>query len=142
MNLELCVLASGSGGNASLLRAGRDAILLDAGIGPLTADRRMIGTGLDINSIRAICLTHLDGDHINPTWFRVMLRHEIRIFIPGNQMKLLRRLARLEDVLKPIMALTTMFDKDVFHPLPAVSCTPIRLQHDKKGSFGFLLQST
>ncbi len=141
MNLELCVLASGSSGNASLLRAGPDAILIDAGIGPKTADRRMTGTGLDISSIRAIILTHLDGDHINPAWFRVMLRQDIRIFIPGNQLKLLRRLARLEDLLKPVMALTTTFDQDVFNPLPAVSCTPIRLQHDKKGSFGFLLQS-
>lgn len=141
MNLELCVLASGSGGNASLVRAGRNAMLIDAGIGPLVADRRMIGTGLDISSIQAICLTHLDGDHINPAWFRVMLRHEIRLFIPANQIKLLRRLARLEDVLKPIMALTTTFDKDQFDPLPEVSCTPIRLQHDRKGSFGFLLQT-
>ncbi len=142
MNLELCVLASGSGGNASLLRAGPEVMLIDAGIGPLTADRRMIGTGLDISHIRAIVLTHMDGDHINPAWFRVMLRQNIRIYIPGNQLKLLRRLARLEDLLKPIMALTTTFDKEVFNPLSAVSCTPIRLQHDKKGSFGFLMQSS
>lgn len=141
MNLELCVLASGSGGNASLVRAGRNAMLIDAGIGPLVADRRMIGTGLDISSIRTICLTHLDGDHINPAWFRMILRHEIRLFVPANQIKLLRRLARLEDVLKPIMALTKTFDKDEFHPLPEVSCIPIRLQHDRKGSFGFLLQT-
>ena len=141
MNLELCVLASGSGGNASLLRAGPDAILIDAGIGPQTADRRMTGTGLDISSIRAMVLTHLDGDHINPAWFRVMLRQNIRMFIPRNQLKLLRRLARLEDVLKPMMQLTTTFDQDVFYPLSTVACTPIRLRHDKKGSFGFLLQS-
>ncbi len=141
MNLELCVLASGSGGNSSLVRAGHEAMLIDAGIGPLTVDRRMIGTGLEITNIRAICLTHLDGDHINPAWFRVMMRHAIRIFAPANQMKLLRRLARLEDVLKPVMALTSTFDKEMFYPLPGVSCTPIRLHHDKKGSFGFLLQS-
>ncbi len=141
MNLELCILASGSSGNAALLRAGNEAMLIDAGIGPLTTDRRMIGTGLDLTAIRAICLTHLDGDHINPAWLRVMLRRQIRIFIPANQMKLLRRLARLEEVLKPIMALTTTFAQDVFHPLPTLSCTPLRLHHDKKGSFGFLLQS-
>jgi ribonuclease BN (tRNA processing enzyme) len=141
MNLELCVLASGSGGNCSLVRAGHEAMVIDAGIGPLTADRRMMGTGLDLTHIRAICLTHLDGDHINPAWFRVMLRHDIRIFVPANQIKLLRRLARLEEVLKPVMALTSTFDKEVFHPLPEVACTPIRLHHDKKGSFGFLLQS-
>ena len=141
MNLELCVLASGSSGNASLLRAGPDAILIDAGIGPKTADRRMTGTGLDLSSIRAIILTHLDGDHINPAWFRVMLRQNIRLFIPRNQLKLLRRLARLEDVLKPMMQLTSLFDQEVFYPLPMVACTPVRLPHDKKGSFGFVLQS-
>ncbi len=141
MNLELCVLASGSSGNASIVRAGPEAILIDAGIGPQTADRRMTGTGLDISSIRAIVLTHLDGDHINPAWFRVMLRQKVPLFIPRNQLKLLRRLARLEDVLKPVMQLTRLFDQDVFYPVSTVSCTPIRLEHDKKGSFGFLLQS-
>lgn len=141
MNLELCVLASGSGGNAALVRCGDAALLIDAGIGPVTADRRMIGTGLDVTTIRAICLTHLDGDHIHPAWFRVMLRHQIRLFVPANYIQLLRRLARLEDVLKPVMALTATFTQDVFYPLPAVSCTALRLPHDKKGSFGLLLQS-
>jgi hypothetical protein len=36
MTLELCVLASGSAGNASIVRAPSGVLLIDAGIGPRT----------------------------------------------------------------------------------------------------------
>jgi len=68
MSLELCVLASGSSGNCSVVRAPGGVILIDAGIGPRTTAKRMNGTGVSLRDVRAICLTHLDSDHFNANW--------------------------------------------------------------------------
>jgi len=43
-------------------------LLIDAGLGPLSAGRRMEGSGIHVREISAICLTHLDHDHFAPTW--------------------------------------------------------------------------
>ena len=65
MSLELCVLASGSSGNCSMVRAAAGVVLIDAGIGPRTVAKRMIGSGVSLRDVRAICLTHLDSDHFS-----------------------------------------------------------------------------
>src|SRR4051812_34318593 len=45
MAIELCVLASGSGGNATVLRAPSGVMLIDAGLGPRTTATRLTNTG-------------------------------------------------------------------------------------------------
>ena len=40
MSLELCILASGSAGNAAILRSPAGVMLIDAGIGPRTLTKR------------------------------------------------------------------------------------------------------
>ncbi|MBS0187016.1 MAG: MBL fold metallo-hydrolase [Planctomycetes bacterium] len=67
--LRLCVLASGSSGNCSVLvaegPAGRHVWLIDAGLS-LRRTRKLLQTvGLDESDLRGILLTHLDDDHAN-----------------------------------------------------------------------------
>lgn len=62
--MRVTILASGSGGNATLIQAGGRRVLVDAGIGPrVLADRmrRAFGRVLDLD---AIVLTHPHGDHV------------------------------------------------------------------------------
>ena len=80
MSLELCILASGSSGNCTVVRTPAGVMLIDAGIGPRTTAKRMDGTGVTIRDIRAICLTHLDSDHFTPTWLGTLLNRGIKIF--------------------------------------------------------------
>jgi glyoxylase-like metal-dependent hydrolase (beta-lactamase superfamily II) len=70
MSQELCILASGSAGNAAILRTPAGVLLIDAGIGPRTLVKRLDDTGVGLADIRALCLTHLDRDHFSPRWFR------------------------------------------------------------------------
>ncbi|NLN75897.1 MAG: MBL fold metallo-hydrolase [Armatimonadetes bacterium] len=64
MTLEAISLASGSSGNAILVREGPTAILIDAGVGirKLTAALRYFGT--DPSELSAILITHEHADHI------------------------------------------------------------------------------
>ena len=75
MAIELCVLASGSGGNCTVVRAPRGVMLIDAGIGPRIAATRMNGTGIRVADVSAICLTHLDRDHFGLSWVSTVVRH-------------------------------------------------------------------
>ena len=61
--LRLTVLGSGSRGNALLLEAGGDALLVDAGFSFRDLARRLAAAGCDQGTIRAIVLTHEHGDH-------------------------------------------------------------------------------
>jgi len=63
--LEVCVLASGSKGNAIYIASGGFAILVDAGLSGVALQRRMAARGLDPASLGAIVVTHEHSDHIN-----------------------------------------------------------------------------
>ena len=62
--LTLCALASGSRGNAIYLAAGRNALLIDAGLSGREIERRLQRQHLDPHDLKAILVTHEHSDHI------------------------------------------------------------------------------
>src|SRR5438128_2141687 len=135
MSIELCVLASGSAGNATVVRTGAGgAMLIDAGIGPRTTAKRLDGTGVCVRDIAAICLTHLDSDHLSATWLGTILNRGIRIFCHRR---------KVQDVLErfdheAVEPLIDPFDH-AFEPLPGLRVRAVPLAHDSEGSHGLLL---
>jgi len=63
MALRLCVLGSSSGGNCTYVASDTTAILVDAGLSGKETARRLAVLGVEVSSIRAICLTHEHSDH-------------------------------------------------------------------------------
>jgi phosphoribosyl 1,2-cyclic phosphodiesterase len=61
--VKLCVLGSGSGGNAVLMQSGATRILVDAGFSARTMARRLASIGVDPRSIEAVVVTHEHTDH-------------------------------------------------------------------------------
>lgn len=61
--MKLCVLGSGSRGNAVLIQSGKTRILIDAGFGPRTIAKRLLSVGVNPSSIEAVVLTHEHTDH-------------------------------------------------------------------------------
>jgi phosphoribosyl 1,2-cyclic phosphodiesterase len=64
MSLAVTSLASGSSGNALLLRSGPDALLVDCGIPLRTLEGLLRHQGVEPGQIRALVLTHEHGDHL------------------------------------------------------------------------------
>ena len=62
--LAVCVLASGSRGNAVYVSDGDTAILVDAGLSGVEIQRRMACHGLCPENLSAIVVTHEHNDHI------------------------------------------------------------------------------
>ena len=62
--MKLCVLGSGSGGNAVLMQSRDTRILIDAGFPPRTLAKRLASIGVDPRSIEAVVITHEHIDHM------------------------------------------------------------------------------
>jgi phosphoribosyl 1,2-cyclic phosphodiesterase len=62
--LSVCVLASGSKGNAIYVSDGRTAILVDAGLSGIDIEQRMRSAGLRIADLGAVVVSHEHSDHI------------------------------------------------------------------------------
>ncbi len=62
--MQVYPLASGSTGNACLVRENHTAILIDAGIGPRLLNQRMKPFGTCLKELQACFFTHEHSDHI------------------------------------------------------------------------------
>ncbi|MEJ2471693.1 MAG: MBL fold metallo-hydrolase [Desulfuromonadales bacterium] len=62
--MKVCLLASGSRGNAMLVDSGRTRLLIDAGLSARNIRQRLAQVGIDSGSITALLVTHEHSDHI------------------------------------------------------------------------------
>ena len=53
MSIDLCVLASGSAGNCTVVRTPGGVMLIVAGLGPRVLAKRLDGTGVRLRDVRA-----------------------------------------------------------------------------------------
>ena len=63
--MEFALAASGSRGNATLIRAGRTTVMVDCGLSLRECERRLQRLGLGFEDIDALLITHEHGDHIS-----------------------------------------------------------------------------
>ena len=140
MSLELCILASGSSGNCSVVRTPGGVAMIDAGIGPRTTAKRLNGSGVSPRDVRAICLTHLDSDHFNANWIATIVRLGIRVHCCAGRVDEIIRRAD-ENWADRFARLIFPFDREPFDILPGVTLRPLRFAHDRAGSHGFVIET-
>lgn len=61
--MRICILASGSSGNATLIVAGETRVLIDCGLSARETMRRINVVGEDATRLDAVVITHEHGDH-------------------------------------------------------------------------------
>ena len=64
MPLNVTSFASGSSGNATLIRSDRTRLLIDAGVGPRTLATALRQYGMTVGDLNAVAITHEHWDHI------------------------------------------------------------------------------
>ena len=133
MSLELCVIASGSSGNCSVLRTPGGPFLVDCGISPRQANARLAEAGVSPSSLRAICLTHLDRDHCSTLWAPVIRKLNLRVFCPADGVDYLLQMISDQSFRQYIVP----FDGSPFSPVPGVEARTVKLAHDGEGSHAF-----
>ncbi len=63
--LKVCILASGSSGNATFIATSRTRLLIDAGLSRREVSARLNTIGEDIDNIDGILVTHEHTDHVS-----------------------------------------------------------------------------
>jgi len=132
--LTIDFLGSGSGGNATVVRWGETALLLDCGFGPRVLRDRLALVGLDLDSISAVLLTHEHGDHVAglPTLAR---RKDLAIHLtPGTARSIGRQAIARWEATRDLVKAGRPFNVG---PLEIV---PFATVHDARGPVGYVLR--
>ncbi len=142
--LSLCVLGSGSGGNCTVLRVTgadgqHDALLLDAGFGMRRTARKLAEVGMGFGDLRAVCVTHFDHDHFKPAMCKTMADYGIRLFCHHWHVPDLAKMRGSQALFDA--GLVEPFGDGLFVPMPGVTATTTRLQHDRQGTIGYRLST-
>ena len=137
MPLSFCVLGSGSSGNCTLLRLGTPGgdrhVLIDAGLSPRETKKRLRPSGVALDEITDVLLTHPDHDHIHPGWIKAGPRLGITWHVHRRHLRH-ARIARLplEDI-APV--------SDGFELFPDAIVEPVALPHDSLGTTGYVIEN-
>jgi phosphoribosyl 1,2-cyclic phosphodiesterase len=131
--LSVCVLASGSRGNAIYIDDGKTAVLIDAGLSGVEIQRRMDRKGLDPDSLDAILVSHEHSDHIQGVGV-LSRRFSLPVYInEGTRLATGSSLGKLKEV-KPF----TCGNSFVVNSL---TIHPFSISHDAEDPAGFTIGS-
>jgi phosphoribosyl 1,2-cyclic phosphodiesterase len=97
-SLSVCVLASGSKGNAIYVSDGETAILVDAGLSGIEIAKRMQSAGLSMESLKAILVSHEHSDHVRGVGV-LARRHRLPVYItPDTAAAAASQMGRIDDL--------------------------------------------
>lgn len=132
--MQLCVLASGSSGNCTLVSSGTTSILVDAGLSGRETAARLSRVGLSLDRIHAVCVSHEHNDHT--AGLRVLHRkHRIPVYANSATVEALRRDPQMEELEWRVFSNGTPFAiGDIF-------VEPFDVPHDASDPVGFIVRA-
>lgn len=140
MATSLTVLASGSSGNAALLRSDRFGLLIDAGIGPRAMIRRLAGAGFGWHDIDAVVLTHTHGDHWSERTLAQFLLRRVPIFCHDSHIEFLTNASMTFGQLRHSGLVQPFSADSPFAVGDGVRLAPFEVAHDSHRTFGFRVE--
>lgn len=130
--IEVHVLASGSSGNALLIRSGDCSVLVDAGLSARQLALRLEACGVSASSLSGILLTHEHGDHTRG--LKVLLStHRVPVFANPLTADHLKR--------SGVGADWNLFSSGAAFPLGDFEVLAFSVPHDAADPVGFVLRS-
>jgi phosphoribosyl 1,2-cyclic phosphodiesterase len=138
MSVQFAVLASGSQGNATLVRSGGTGLLIDLGIGPRALDARLASVGSSLEHVAAVLLTHTHGDHVDDAGLQRLARRGIPLYCHEAHRA---DLGRHEGFGRLVAAgLVRDYDDRPFLTPNGIGVEPLELSHDG-ATFGFRVEA-
>jgi phosphoribosyl 1,2-cyclic phosphodiesterase len=140
--MEVLLLASGSTGNCTLIRAGRGSdqvvVALDCGIAQRTARRLADDCGLSLTSVDAVILSHAHSDHsanVVPVAARAGAPLYAHAEVPDQR----RHMAQAERTRRKVDHIA--FADGVCFEIGPLRVTPVALPHDAHPTHGFIFEA-
>jgi len=137
MGVRYTVLASGSGGNVSLVESDGFGVLIDVGLGSRELTRRFADAGLSWSAVQAVVLTHTHTDHWKDSTLGHLHRHGIPLWCHLGHY---RGLSAYGEGFARLLAdgLVRPFDEHrPFDLCNKLRCTPLPIRHDAGPTFAF-----
>jgi phosphoribosyl 1,2-cyclic phosphodiesterase len=131
--LSVCVLASGSKGNAIYVSDGRTAVLVDAGLSGIQIEGRMRAAGLAMEELSAVIVSHEHNDHLRGVGV-LSRRYHLPVYISRRTEQAgCRQLGRLHETRHFEIGRSFTIDDLLIHPFAT--------SHDAEDSAGFTISS-
>mgnify|MGYP006271148031 CR=1 FL=1 len=132
-SVNICVLASGSRGNAVYVSDGATAVLVDAGLSGVEIARRMARNGLSPDHLDAILVTHEHGDHVKGVGVMAR-RHRLPVYwSPATARALNGRLGAMADA--------RTFRAGAPFTVGTLAVHPFATAHDAADPVGFTVEA-
>lgn len=141
MPARWAVLASGSGGNASLLELDGAGLLVDIGLGPRQLDGRLQDVGFGWDRIRGVVLTHTHTDHWSARSLARLAELRVPFFCHAEHRRPLGRECPEFQGLQFAGLVKTYSPGRTFEPVPGARCRALALKHDGGATFGFRIEA-
>ena len=128
--LSVCMLSSGSKGNAIYISDQSTAILVDAGLSGIEIERRMAIRGLSPKNLSAILITHEHSDHIQGVGI-LSRRYGIPVYISDRTMQSAPRIGKIKNAIH--------FRCGYSFDINGLKFYPFALSHDARDPAGFTI---
>ncbi|MSS73540.1 MAG: MBL fold metallo-hydrolase [Candidatus Latescibacteria bacterium] len=130
--MKVCVLASGSGGNAVYVQEGPTRVLIDAGLTGRKVEDRLRAIDVDPGSLQAIVVTHEHADHIRGAGV-LARRFRLPVWMTGGTLEASRETFRgVERVRR--------FENDEAFDFGDLRFQPFTLSHDAADPVNFVVE--
>ena len=129
-NLSICMLASGSKGNAIYISDGATSILVDAGLSGIELQRRLESRNLAPEKLDAIIVTHEHSDHIRGAGI-LSRRFKLPVYINQKTEAASPGLGSLHEI-RPFECGTTF-------AIGELTIHPFSISHDAEDPAGFTI---
>ncbi len=131
--VRVCLLASGSRGNSTLIEVDGCRLLIDAGLSGVETERRLSTVGLAGEDLHGILVTHEHHDHVGGIG-PLARRHNLPVFIDRQTHTALPKLGKVADLHHFSSGETFSFQN--------LSISPFSTTHDAVNPVGFTIESS
>lgn len=134
--MEILILASGSKGNATIIKTKTSKILIDIGISFLSLNNKLKDKNHDINNVDTLFITHEHQDHIRG--LKTLLNKKIikNVYLTKGTFNSLPN-----EVRKLFPVNTNFIEADIKFNYQDLLVTPFLLSHDASEPIGYVIES-
>lgn len=130
--MRVCLLASGSRGNSTLIETDGFRLLIDAGLSGVETERRLATLGLAGEDLHAILVTHEHHDHVGGIG-PLARRHQLPVHIDQKTYSVLPKLGKIENL--------QLFSAGEEFACHGLSVATFSTPHDAINPVGFVIRS-
>lgn len=140
MGVSITVLASGSGGNCSVVSCGGTTLLVDVGLSCKETCRRMIERGIDPTCVTAILISHEHSDHVSGLHV-IAKKLGTPVFMTGATHHAWSRWVHHSQGKRAILQRLELFESGRKFVVGGIEVMPFTIPHDAIDPVGFTFQA-